>query len=391
MGWLVPIRQQLVVIEGLDFSGIKTALGDLDTAELAAIMEAEKNLQGLCSSTLQIVGDQQTLVFTASLKHAEAACNIFNRHREGCAEWIHGGTPKEVRRKVIDNMQSGKTQILVNVGVATEGWDCPSVEVIVMGKPTKSRSLYTQMVGRATRPLPGTVDGLDDSTPEARRRAIAHSKKKGALVIDFVGNSGRHKLVTTLDILGGKYSDEERGLAREFIEADGQKNTEEALKEAAAELEARRRKKLEEAARLEEARKKRVKAKATFTSREVDPFDVFEIAPPKVGEENSFGVLTAREKEVLAWNKVKFEDMSYAAAIALYRECTRRYKLGIASLNQIKILARYGYDAKDMKKSVASNLLDQLAKNGWKALPIAPIAEPTPPPQADTYSDNDLF
>lgn len=373
-GWLVPIQQQFVVIEGLDFSAVKTTAGDLNGAELAAIMEAEKNLHGLCSATLDIIENRQTLVFTASVKHAEAACNIFNRHRNECAEWICGTTPKENRRKIMENMHANKTQILVNVGVAVEGWDCPSVEVIVMGRPTKSRSLFTQMCGRGTRPLAGVVDGLEDTTPETRQRAIASSPKKSALVIDFVGVTGRHKLISTLDVLGGKFSEEERELAREFIEEEGAKDTEEALEQASEELQSRRRKKMEEAARVEEERKRRIKAKATYTAKAVDPFNIFEIAPPTAQDENIFGVLTSREKEVLTWNKVKYDDMSYAAALALYRECTRRYKLGLATLNQIKTLARYGIDAKELPKSTACGLLDKLAANGWKALPITDVS-----------------
>jgi type I site-specific restriction endonuclease len=75
------------------------------------------------------------------------------------------------------------------------------------------------MVGRGTRPLPG-VDRHD--TAEARRAAIAASAKPCVTVLDFVGNSGRHKLVTTADILGGKVSEEAREKAKKKIEEKGE-------------------------------------------------------------------------------------------------------------------------------------------------------------------------
>ena len=217
-GWLVPISCQMVSIAGLDFSSVRTTAGDLNGADLAEIMEAESVCQGVCSATLQIIGKRQTIVFTPSVKHAEMACAIFNRHQDGIAEWVSGKTEKEARRRIMDNVVQGRTQILCNVGVATEGFDAPGVEVIVMARPTKSRALYAQMAGRATRPQAGLVDKF--ATADERKDAIHNSKKPGALLIDFVGNSGRHKLISGLDLLGGKYTEEERRVAKE-IAADG--------------------------------------------------------------------------------------------------------------------------------------------------------------------------
>lgn len=377
MGYLVPVQQQMVVIEGLDFSGVKTTAGDLNGAELAAVMEAEKTLHGLCAATIEIVKDRQTIVFTASVKHAEAACNIFNRHKGGIAEWICGTTPKESRRKIVDNMHTGRTQMLVNVGCATEGFDCPGVECIIMGRPTKSRSLFAQMAGRATRPLPGIVDGLSGS--DERKTAIAASAKTSCLLVDFVGNSGRHKLITALDLLGGKYPDEVRALAHELIEQDGgNRDTMEALEEAEEAIKQKRRKEEEEAIRVEEERKKRIKAKAAYSTRYIDPFNVFDIAPDQSGDSAIDGVLTAREKEILSWNKVDWENMSYAKALTVKKECDRRYKLKLATLPQCNMLKRHGFDAAAWTKAEASAAIDKIAANGWK--PPANLETPKPRP-----------
>ena len=213
-GWLVPIEQQMVHVEGLDYSSIRTTAGDLNGGDLAAVLEAEKNLQQMASASLAIIGQRRALVFTASVKAAEMTAEILNRHRPGMAAWVCGKTDREERRRVLAEFAAGKLQVVCNCGVLTEGFDDPGVEVVIMGRPTKSRSLYSQMVGRSTRPLPGVVDGPE--TAEARKAAIAASAKPSCLVVDFVGNAGKHKLITSADILGGKVSEEalERAVKR---------------------------------------------------------------------------------------------------------------------------------------------------------------------------------
>ena len=100
---------------------------------------------------------------------------IFNRHRAELAAWVCGKTDRDERRKVLADFAAGKIQVVCNCGVLTEGFDDPGVEVIIMGRPTKSRSLYSQMVGRSTRPLPGVVDGPE--TADERKAAIAASAR----------------------------------------------------------------------------------------------------------------------------------------------------------------------------------------------------------------------
>ena len=108
-GWLVPVDQQFVSIAGLDFGDMRTTAGDLNGADLAEVMEAESNLQGVAASTIEIVGSRRAIVFTASVKQAETLSNIFNRHREGMAQWVCGKTNKDVRREMLESFSQGKT------------------------------------------------------------------------------------------------------------------------------------------------------------------------------------------------------------------------------------------------------------------------------------------
>jgi len=89
-GWLVPIHQRMVEVEGLDFSGCKTTAGDLNGGDLAEVLEFEKNLHGIADPAFQIAGTRRAIVFAASVAQAERLAEILNRHRAGCADWVCG-------------------------------------------------------------------------------------------------------------------------------------------------------------------------------------------------------------------------------------------------------------------------------------------------------------
>ena len=359
-GWLVPIEQQMVHVEGLDYSSIRTTSGDLNGGDLAAVLEAEKNLQQMTSASLSIIGSRRALVFTASVKAAEMTAEIFNRHRAGMASWVCGKTNKEERRSVLADFASGKVQVVCNCGVLTEGFDDPGVEVVIMGRPTKSRSLYSQMVGRSTRPLPGVVDGPE--TAEARRAAIAASAKPSCLVVDFVGNAGKHKLVTSADILGGKVSEDALDLAlARTLKAGGPVNMTHALDEAEDELKQQR----EEARLAEAARRARVVATARFTTQAVDPFDVLSLDPVKARGWDKGRQLTDKQRALLAKQGINPDGLSFNQGKQLVAEIFRRWDGKLCSFKQAKILRKYGYGT-DVSFAEASATIDTLAKNGWK-------------------------
>lgn len=365
-GWLVPIEQQMVHVEGLDYSSIRTTAGDLNGGDLAAVMEAEKNLQQMASASLAIIGSRRALVFTASVKAAEMTAEIFNRHRANMASWVCGKTDREERRRVLADFAAGKLQVVCNCGVLTEGFDDPGVEVVIMGRPTKSRSLYSQMVGRSTRPLPGVVDGPEAA--EERRAAIAASAKPSCLVVDFVGNAGKHKLVTSADILGGKVSEEAVDLAvSRARKAGGPVNMTEALDEAEEEL--RERKRLAEA-----ARRARLVATARFTTQSVDPFDVLHLDPVKPRGWDVGRSLTEKQRALLAKQGINPEGVTFSQGRQLIAEIFRRWDGKLCSFKQAKVLRKYGYNT-EVSFAEASATIDSLAKNGWRR-PLAPQGDP---------------
>lgn len=366
-GWLVPIEQQMVHVEGLDYSSIRTTAGDLNGGDLAAVMEAEKNLQQMASASLTIIGQRRALVFTASVKAAEMTAEIFNRHRAGMASWVCGKTDREERRRVLADFAAGKLQVVCNCGVLTEGFDDPGVEVVIMGRPTKSRSLYSQMVGRSTRPLPGVVDGPESA--EERRAAIAASAKPSCLVVDFVGNAGKHKLVTSADILGGKVSEEALELAvARTLKAGGPVKMAEALDEAEVELQEQKR-------LAEAARRARLVATARFTTQSVDPFDVLHLDPVKPRGWDNVKQLTEKQRSLLAKQGINPDNLSFSQGKQLISEIFRRWDGKLCSFKQAKVLRKYGYNT-DVSFAEASATIDALAKNNWRKPVVAPQGDP---------------
>ena len=360
-GWLVPIEQQMIHVEGLDFSKVRTTAGDLNGADLSKIMELEKSLHAVADPTVSISGNRRTLIFTVSVVQAERLADILNRHKPNSAAWICGKTDKIERRQILQNYAAGRIQYVVNVGCLTEGFDDPGVELIVMARPTKSRALYAQMAGRATRPLPGIVDGL--ATDDERKTAIAASAKPCCLIVDFAGNSGRHKLMTSADILGGNVSDEAIEAAVERVKKEGgHRRMDEILDEEEEKLrEEREQRRLQEA-----ARKAHLVGKAKFTASNIDPFDAFEITPQPGYTKDAGKHLTEKQAAILLKQGIDPDAMLYHQARQILNEQFRRWNEGLCTMKQGALLKKHGYETRDLKMEDASKLIDALAKNGWR-------------------------
>src|SRR4029077_1096237 len=134
-------------VDSLDFSKCRTTAGDLNGADLAAVMEEEANLHKMADPIYQLSDGRQPLIFAVSVAQSQRLCEILNRHRPGCAMHVDGKTPDDVRAKMLRDYTEKRFQFLSNCAVCTEGWDCPQVEVVVP-KPTKSRALFAQCIGR---------------------------------------------------------------------------------------------------------------------------------------------------------------------------------------------------------------------------------------------------
>jgi len=350
-GWLVPIRQQSVVVEGLNFDGIKTRKnmdGEADFApgELEEILMAEEVIHQMAKPAVEMLGNRPALVFTASVKHAHAMANVIRRYDHTAAA-IDGETPKEQRAEIIRQFCAGNIQYLCNCSVLTEGFDAPNCTALVMGRPTKSVSLYTQMLGRGLRPLPGTVDGIEDA--EERKLSILTSLKSECLVLDFAGVS-QHKLVSSYDVLGGNYDVETRELAaREGLGKDPTEMLEQAQAVLAME-------------RAWDKRKAIVAQEAAYGVYDVDPFGGESMA--SMGSTRPTGGATEAQVSLLIKLGVhpdtarEYGKRQASAVIDSLRttRCTQP---------QAKQLQRYGINPQGIGMERASQIIDAIAANNW--------------------------
>lgn len=262
-GWLVPVQQTVVKVDGLDFSKARSVAGDFNEADLERILTEEEPLHKMCAAAHELIGNRQALWFCVTVNHSRAVAGVLGRYATGGVQFLSGATPTEDRRAAVESYKRGNIQHLVNCALFLEGFDAPATSAIVMGRPTKSLGLYMQVLGRGTRPLPNTVDGIDGA--DERRTAIAMSAKPSMMVIDFAGNAGRHKIVQAADILGGKHEPKTREYAKKTMEEEAGKavDLEEALDRAQDELEL-----IEE----ESHRRKHIKAQAKYETYDVNPF-----------------------------------------------------------------------------------------------------------------------
>lgn len=207
-GYLVPIKGRRVALEEVDLTHVRTMRGDLNLGELDETMLAA--VEGICHKVMEICPERKGIGFFPGIKSAEYAQIRMNRLRPGSAGFVCGQTDQEDRRRIVADYKRGALRYLFNCGVAVEGFDAPDTDLIIHGRPTESRSLFTQMSGRGTRVLPGLVDRFPGRGEAGQRRAaIESSDKPNLLLMDFVGHAGRHTLISPIDMLEGKKGDRE--------------------------------------------------------------------------------------------------------------------------------------------------------------------------------------
>lgn len=344
-GYLCPIRVRQVHIDAINLTAVRTVAGDFNQGDLDNAMAVEEAMHGIAKSTLEEAGERKTLMFTTSVENTKRLAEILNRYRPGCAQQVDGETPIDLRRATLAGFESGRFQFLVNCGIATEGYDCPKIGCIGMARPTKSRALFAQMVGRGLR--------------------IHPEKPDGCLVLEFTGNSGRHELASSVDILGGRYTDDEVAAAKKHVAANPGMRADEALAKAHEEA--------EKAKQAEIARRARIMASVKYRTTDINPFDVLHLrASNDVEWGDRFGGAPPSEKQLAALGKFGVDvpkNCTKQQAHKLLDACFARSKHGLARYKQVKLLSRYGIPAINVSMGKASALIDAVKSNGWKAPP----------------------
>lgn len=157
-GYLVAPTGLTVVVDGLDTTAIpKGADGDLQAKALGKAMIASADTTA--DAVVTHATGRRLLVFGATVEHCEVLAAALTA-RGLAAEVVVGSTDSDTRRDRFDRFTDGRLDALVTVQVLTEGTDLPACDGVVLARPTRSPVLYTQIVGRALRPLAGKSDAL---------------------------------------------------------------------------------------------------------------------------------------------------------------------------------------------------------------------------------------
>jgi superfamily II DNA or RNA helicase len=342
-GWLTPILQTSIFVKNLNYSDARSVAGDFNQGDIARAQSEEETLQSMIVPMIDRAGRRKTIVFATpgnaktdegDFHIAERMTEIIERYRPGQVHRISQDTPKDDRRQILRDYADGKFQFLVNVGVLTEGFDDPSIEVVAITRPTKSRSLYAQMIGRGTRPLPGLVDGIESASH--RKSAIAHSRKPSVEVIDFTGNCGKHKLVTAIDILGGEYSDQEIERVKRQIE----KNPGVAIDPEQALAE--NRKKVQDELTQHNDWRKHINASVEYEATAINPFDALDVQYIRERGWDKGKAPTENQMTLLKNHGIVADTFTRAQANAVITKIVERQKAGMASYSQVKELRLRG-------------------------------------------------
>ena len=133
-----------------DISGVGTNEGDYIASQLEDAIDTPERNAHIVAAYHSLVPESKAIVFCAGVKHANNLATSF-ASAQIKTEVILGATDSDSRRDILARFHSGETRVLINVGVLTEGFDEPTVETIILARPTRSTLLYTQIVGRGTR------------------------------------------------------------------------------------------------------------------------------------------------------------------------------------------------------------------------------------------------
>jgi superfamily II DNA or RNA helicase len=180
-GYLVDIKPYRIKTE-IDLDKVRTQGGDFKQNELATAVNVPDRNKAIIAGYKQYGLGKKAIVFTADVAHAIALSEEFNQSGIP-AGYVHGSMPKEERKRILDGLKTGAIKVVTNFGVLVEGFDEPSIEVVILARPTKSLSVFTQMVGRGTRPSPG---------------------KKELILLDLEDSTKRHKIITVNELIGIK-------------------------------------------------------------------------------------------------------------------------------------------------------------------------------------------
>ena len=335
-GYLSPIKAVTIPLK-LALTGVSAQAGDFKASDIDTALDPY--LYQIAEEMTKYCLNRKTVVFLPLIATSQKFKNILNEKGFNAAE-VNGNSTD--RAEILKDFDEGKYNVLCNSMLLTEGWDCPSVDCVVVLRPTKVRSLYSQMVGRGTRLCEG---------------------KKELLLLDFLWHTERHELCRPASLIC-----ENEEVAKKMTEnletAAYPVDIEEAEEKAASDVVAQR----------EESLAKQLKEMKNRKRKLVDPlqFEMSIQAEDLSGYVPAFGweMSPPSEKQIQTLEKLGIMpdeiDNAGKAAKILDRLEKRRTE-GLTTPRQIRFLENRGFQhVGTWQFEAAKSLIDRIAGNGWR-------------------------
>ena len=355
-GYLCKIKA-LTIPLNIDLTSVHIQSGDYSLGEVGTALDPY--LEQIASEMKNLCMNRKTVVFLPLIKTSQKFRALLEKHGFRAAE-VNGDS--EDREQILKDFDAGKYNVLCNSMLLTEGWDCPSVDCIVVLRPTKVRSLYVQMIGRGTRLSEG---------------------KDHLLLLDFLWMTTRHELCRPAHLIC-----ENEEVAQKMTEnlCDNPEmaiDLEEAEKQAEMDVVAAREEAL--AKQLQEMRHRKRKL--------VDPlqFEMSIAAEDLVSYVPSFGWETApmsdKQRDQLEKAGIFPDEIdSYGKANKILERVYERRGQGLATPKQIRFLEGRGFKrVGTWSFDSAKSMIDRIAVNSWRVpYSINPSTYEPPKPEPKT-------
>lgn len=336
-GYLSPIKAVTIPLT-LDISGVATQAGDFKASDIDTALDPY--LYQIADEMLKYCAERKTVVFLPLVKTSQKFRDILNERGFRAAE-VNGES--EERAEILEAFDKGEYNVLCNSMLLTEGWDCPSVDCVIVLRPTKVRGLYCQMVGRGTRLCEGKTE---------------------LLLLDFLWHTERHELCRPAHLICQNEEVAQKMTENLADEAGCAVDIEEAEKQASEDVVAQR----------EEALAKQLKAMKTRKRKLVDPLQ-YEMSiqaedlssyVPAFGWECAPATDKQRERlEKLGILPDAIENAGKASLILDRLE--KRRAAGLTTPKQIRLLENYGFQhVGKWSFEQASGMIARISANGWR-------------------------
>ena len=336
-GYLSPIKAVTIPLK-LDLSGVSTQAGDFKASDIDTALDPY--LYQIADEMIKYCKNRKTVVFLPLVKTSQKFRDILNA-KGFCAAEVNGESSD--RSEVLSDFESGKYNVICNSMLLTEGWDCPSVDCVVVLRPTKVRGLYCQMVGRGTRLCEGKTE---------------------LLLLDFLWHTERHELCRPAHLIC-----ENEEVARKMTEnladnAGCPMDIEEAENKASEDVVAQREESL--AKQLSEMKKRKRKLvdplqyemsiQAEDLSSYVPAFG-WECAPPSDKQKSALEKLGIFPDEIENAGKAKL----------ILDRLDKRKIAGLTTPKQIRLLEQKGFQhVGQWSFEAARKMIARISASGWR-------------------------